>query len=180
MDVNKSRCPDVNFILINGLFCTKMNIFFRITSTAFALFLLLSTPSCSSNPHDVDIDDIEVNLDIRHFEDDLFNRKLNTYEEFKKKYPYFLDNYTMFILQWDAKNSEEGFDYLMRFRDDQRAQKVYGFVKEKYGDFEKYEKDLTKAYKYFKYHFKDEKIPSIVTYTSNFSLTMDPVGMDYI
>ncbi len=157
-----------------------MKKFFQLTATAFAVFLLLFYTSCSSNRLDVDISEIDVKLDIRHFEDDLFENKLNDYPSFFKKYPYFLSDYTLGILNFPFNTAEEAFPQLMLYKTDVNVRGAYNEVKAKYANFKPYEEELTTAYKYFKYHFPDQKIPSIITYFSHFSFYMNVVGQDYI
>lgn len=157
-----------------------MKKFFQLTATAFAVFLLLFYTSCSSNRLDVDISDINVKLDIRHFEDDLFENKLTDYQSFNAKYPSFLSDYTLGILSFPYNSAQEAFPQLMLYKTDVNVKGAYNEVKAKFGNFKPYEEELTTAYKYFKYHFPQEKIPSIVTYFSHFSLYMNPVGQDYI
>src|SRR5690606_29405973 len=78
------------------------------------------------------------------------------------------------------QTEQELFDQLMLFKTDANSKKLYALVKDKFGDFETYKNELTQAYKYFKYHLPNEKIPSIITYTSNFSFYINPVGDGYI
>lgn len=156
-----------------------MNKFFQYSSNSIVVFILLFLTSCSDNRLKIDTSDIEVKLDIRHFENDLFENKLNTLPEFTQKYPYFLTDYTKGIIGFPG-NDTQVFDQLMLFKTDVNAKKMHGLVKDKFGDFSQFEKELTEAYKRFKFYFPNEKIPTIVTYTSNFSFYMNPVGQDYI
>lgn len=157
-----------------------MKIFFRKTVTAFALFIFLFQSSCNNDPLDVDVSDIDVKLDIRHFEEDLFQNKLTDYNAFQNKYPAFLTDYTLGIIGFPYNTAQEAFPQLMLFKNDVNSKKLYDLVHEKYANFKPYEDQLTLAYKYFKYHFPQEKIPTIITYTSNFSFYINPVGDGYI
>jgi hypothetical protein len=65
-------------------------------------------------------------------------------------------------------NEQEAFNQLMMFKNDPNAKKQYQLVNQKYQNFEPYEKELTQAYKYFKYYFPKEEIPKIITFISNF------------
>lgn len=152
---------------------------FRYFATPFALFLILMIGACNDNRLKVDVSDIDVKLNIQHFEHDLFENKINDYNTAKQQYGYFTDDYTMGILGFRG-DSLTAFNQLLLYRQDQNAKKMYGFVKEKYGNFKPYEDELTKAYKYFKYYFPEEPIPAIITYTGNFSFYLNPVGQGYI
>lgn len=162
------------------LFRTKMKKFFQKSVTAFAVFTLLFFVSCNDNRLNPDVDDVEVKLDIKHFEDDLFENKITDLAGFKKKYPYFFDDYTFGILGFNVRSEEEAFNQLMLYKTDVNVRKVYDLVKKQYGNFKPYEEELTLAYKHFKYHFPEQKIPEIVTYLSNFTFYMNPVGQNYI
>lgn len=153
---------------------------FKITTTLFALFLILLFTQCSKNKFKVDVSDIKVDLELLRFEQDLFDNKLNQYSEFKSKYGYFIDDYTQGILGFNG-DSTTAFQQLMLFKQDQNARKVYDLVQKKYKNFELHEKELITAYRYFKYHFPKENIPKVITCTNNFSLsTMNAVGEGYI
>lgn len=156
-----------------------MNKNFQFSINTIAVFILLFLTSCNSNKLDIDTSDIEVSLDIRHFETDLFENKLNDFNAFSSRYPYFLTDYTKGIIGFPGTEAE-AFQQLMLFKTDVNAKKMYELVKAKYGNFDTYEKELTEAYKRFRYYFPNEKIPAIVTYTSNFSFYLNPVGVDYI
>ncbi len=156
-----------------------MNKNFQFPINTLAVFILLFLTSCGNNRLDVDTSDIEVKLDIRRFETELFENKLNDFNAFSARYPYFLTDYTKGIIGFPGTEAE-AFQQLMLFKTDVNAKKMYELVKAKYGNFETYEKELTEAYKRFRYYFPNEKIPVIVTYTGNFSFYLNPVGVDYI
>lgn len=150
-----------------------------MAGTCAALFILLFYTSCSNNRLKIDTSDIDVKLDIRHFEADLFENKLQNRAEWQGKYPYFLMDYTKGILGFPG-TEEEAFNQLMLYRTDVNAGKMYKLVKEKFGNFSPWEQELTEAYRHFKYYFPSEPIPAIITYTGNFSFYLNPVGQDYI
>lgn len=155
-----------------------MKYFFQFNTLFFALFISLFI-SCNDNSLNINVDQIKVELNVMRFDQDLFENKLNTYQEFKNKYGVFLTDYTMGIMGFEG-NEQEAFNQLMMFKNDPNAKKVYQFTKEKYNDFSVYENELKKAYQHFKYYYPEEKIPKIITYTSNFSFYLNPVGDNYI
>jgi hypothetical protein len=152
--------------------------FSHITALFFTVSLFLFS-GCQSNQLDVDVSEVTVKVDILRFEVDLFENKLNTLEAFKSKYGAFVNDYTMGIMGFPG-NENEAFAQLMLYKTDPNAKKLYQLVKEKYGDFSVYEKELTKAYQYFKYYYPKDSIPVVITYISNFSLYMNPIGEGYI
>ncbi len=155
---------------------TKKFIFITSLFVLFALFLLTG---CKENRLDVNVSDIHVQLEIKRFEKDLFENKIIDYATAKRSYGYFIDDYTMGIIGLSG-DSQTAFNQLMLYKNDQNAKKAYQLIESKFRDFKPYEEQLTKAYQYFKYYFPNEKIPTIITYTGNFSYTMNPVGNGYI
>ncbi|MDP2176425.1 MAG: hypothetical protein Q8K70_11000 [Bacteroidota bacterium] len=154
-----------------------MNKIFLFSSYSFVLFVLFLF-SCTDLSK-VDVSDVKVDLKILRFENDLFDNKLNTLDAFKSKYGAFVNDYNMGIMGFEG-NEQEAFNQLMMFKNDPNAKKQYQLVNQKYQNFEPYEKELTQAYQYFKYYFPKEEIPKIITFISNFSFYMNPVGEDYI
>jgi hypothetical protein len=152
--------------------------FSHITALFFTVSLVLFS-GCQSNPLDVDVSEVTVKVDILRFEVDLFENKLNTLEAFKAKYGAFVNDYTMGIMGFPG-NENEAFAQLMLYKTDPNAKKLYQLVKEKYANFSVYEKELTQAYQYFKYYYPNDSIPVVITYISNFSLYMNPIGDGYI
>jgi hypothetical protein len=153
--------------------------FFHNSTSAFAVFFILFFTSCKNNNLDIDVSDIDVKLNIHRFEEDLFENKFNDYQGFSSKYPAFINDYNLAILGFQG-TPQEAFGQLMLFKTDPNAKKMYELVHAKFHDFTPYEKELTKAYQHFKYYFPSVNIPDIVTYTSNFSFYMNPVGENYI
>ncbi len=152
---------------------------FRFITNSFALFILILSSGCKDNRLDVDVSDVEIKLDIKHFEEDLFENKLVDYVKTKKKYGYFIDDYTMGILGLQG-DSITAFNQMLELKNVLSFKNVYKDVHEKYKDFKPYEDELTNAYRHFRYYYPNEKIPSIITFTSNFSFYMNPVGDGYI
>ncbi len=135
--------------------------------------------SCQKNRLDVDVSHIQVELNIQRFEQDLFNNKLTDTIKCYKEYPYFYDDYTRAILGFGGTN-EAVFNQLMLYKTDVNTNKLYQWVSDQYKDFTPFKNALIDAYKHFKYYFPSDSIPKIITYTSNFSFYMNPVGQDYI
>jgi hypothetical protein len=154
-----------------------MNKFFLISSYSFVLFAL-ALFSCN-NKDKVDVSNIDVKLNILRFEKDMFENKMTSKQAFEAKYGIFMNDYTMGIMGFEG-NEEEAFNQLMMFKNDPNAKKQFELVNKKYQNFEPIEKELTQAYQYFKYYFPEQGIPRIITFISNFSFFMNPVGEDYI
>lgn len=150
----------------------------HISILILSVFIFLFS-ACQNNGLKVDVSDVNVKLDVLRFEVDLFENKLNTLDDFKAKYGTFVNDYTMGIMGFSG-DENEAFNQLMLYKTDPNAKRLYALVKEKYADFSSYENELTEAYKYFKYYYPNDSIPKVITYISNFSFYMNPVGDGYI
>lgn len=165
------------------------------TSSLTIVLLICSLfASCDwgRNPHYVDVSNIQVELEIKHFEKDL--GKLNP-ENFKEdlaeleaKYPKFYPVFKSEIFGWNRASRANDSLFNQQFAlylQDPYAREVYDSIAHKFADFSKIEAELEKAFKHYKYYFPDREIPQIVSFVSNFtyaSFTIDSsvlaIGLD--
>ncbi len=156
---------------------------FQYINTTFVLIFIFSIFGCNNNRLDIDVSDVNVDLKILRFEEDLFEGKISDYASAQKKYGNFLNDYLFQIMGYEEPTPELAFQQLLTLRSDPTASKVYKDIKNKFGNFEEQKKELTQAYRYFKYYFPKVEIPTIITYTGYrglFSLYFNPVGNGYI
>lgn len=153
-------------------------------SVYFASILVVSNLiSCSDNPLDIDVSDVELDLKVKAFEKDLFKKEeAITNEEMEvlaQNYPSFFYDFTNEIINiGDARRG--GFNFLLNdFRTDPGIRDVYADVQQQFADFTPYTKELTKAFKHYKYYFPNEKTPTIITYVSGFNYAI-ATGKDYL
>jgi hypothetical protein len=164
------------------------HILFR-TLSFFVLFTLLQ--SCSQDPLKVDVSHIEAPISILRFEQDLLALKefanddaafLNAVTQLNNKYPNFLADWLQApeLMGIGPLDNPETLIILKEIARSSSYEWIVSKINAQFGDFSHTEKELKKAYQHFLYYFPNEKIPSIITYTANFSLTLNPVGKDYI
>ncbi len=134
----------------------------------FILFILvLIYSSCLSDKPD--IDNIDVTLRVDRFEQDLFNIDTTNYEiaihHLEEKYGDFIPLYLREIIGLIGyKDTSISKDTLMLFLHHPEVLEMYDTVQQKYANLTWLQNDLTTAFKYVRYYFKDAHIPRIITY----------------
>jgi gliding motility-associated lipoprotein GldB len=133
----------------------------------------LTVLSCNRNRLKVDISDIEEEISIVRFENVLFELPLNdTLAELsalRDRHPDFFDLFTRKVINIGGIE-EESFPLIMgKFFADTMIQNVKRITEQKFSDFKTIEKDLTEAFKYYRYHFPEMELPVIYTMISGFN-----------
>lgn len=155
---------------------------FRYKFTAFLLsFLCCVLISCNSdNPN---TSNIEVDIEFKHFTKDLLTIKgeltVENLSVLQKKYGSFYNDYVTHIMGFGAPLSDSAIRALNYFKMDEHEHYLNKLVQEKYGDFKKEEKAILKAYKNYLHYFPNDSLRDVVTYISNFTMNINPVGDDY-
>lgn len=145
-------------------------------------FLLLTTIliSCSSDPLDVDISSIQVELKIERMEKELFKPSSSNVQEthtfLLEKYDALYQLFFESMLGEGSVHDPMASNYLEKFITNKDMQKFYSEIDSKFGDFSLHEKELTNAFKYYRYYFPDSSLPQIVTFYSNFNANAFPIG----
>lgn len=130
----------------------------------FALMLALS--SCKSDPLDVDVSETDVQLTFKRLDRDLFELnpsagKTET-EALNEKYGEFLVDYCEGVIRIGDPKSESFKYAVAQFISDEAMKTLYQQSQLVYPDLTSVEKELTEAFRYYKYHFPDSTIPEIV------------------
>lgn len=141
------------------------------------LFLILLTAvvfvSCKRNPLKVDISEINAKPKFVRFEKELFSIQekdsLQEFVDLREKYPDFFDLFTYKIILIGGIDDENFREYMNAFLTDTMILNIKSLVEEEFSDFDKIEDQITKAFKYYKYHFPNEDIPVVFTYISGFN-----------
>lgn len=150
--------------------------------------LLIFFSSCGNDPLDVDVSAVEVDLDVKHFEKDLFDYKtsitLKNIDALKIKYDDFLERFTENIISIGSINDPAIAYLLNKFVNDSDIKNVKKDVDSLYLDFTDYQIQLEDGFKHYKYYFPKKKIPKIITYLSglNYAVVIDSnylgIGLD--
>ena len=135
--------------------------------------LLTVLVSCNRNPLKVDISDIETEVEIVRFDQELFSIPLNdTLAELtvlRDNYPDFFDLFTWKVINAGGINETYFPQVIGEFLTDTMIQNVKNSVETVFSDFQKIEDELIKAFKYYQYHFPQKELPVIFTMISGFN-----------
>lgn len=150
----------------------------------FLLLFLVSLyfASCKSDYHKPDVSNIQVEVKVERFEKDLFSIPKDSISDFlpelSEKYGDFWYVYAGNIMRLGDPDDPGFSSSLSRFLSDPSMKQLYSDCINKYPDFSVPEKELSTAFKYYKYYFPEKSIPHVVTYVSGFSLAI--AAMDSI
>lgn len=129
--------------------------------------------SCKPNPLKVDISKIETNIEVIRFDKELFKidsgDTLNSLVKLSNKYPEFFDLFTYKVIQIGGIGDTLFLDGIKYFMNDTLIQNVKQLVDSEFTDFDKTEKQLQRAFKYFQYHFPEKEAPTVFAYFSGFN-----------
>lgn len=117
-----------------------------------------------------DVSHIDVDLNIKHFENDVFTLDTNqitpSLEKLDEQYPIFLKEVFLGrilpVLQ-DTSN-------LKLFLGSPGIIKLRDTVNTVFGDFEMEKDQLENMFRFYNYHFPERKIPEIITFISEYTL----------
>ena len=139
----------------------------------YTIIMVVALMGCKRNPLKVDITGIKKDVQVVRFDKELFsvnnNDTLNSLLELHKKYPEFFDLFTYKVIQIGGINDEYFADAMKLFLSDTMIMNVKKQVDAEFFDFDKIEKQLNTAFKYYQYHFPDTELPAIYTFISGFN-----------
>ncbi len=138
-----------------------------------SIILLFSVIACKRNPLKVDISNSNKNIEVVRFDQELFAVDTTTLKSsllaLNNKYPEFFNLYTYKVIHIGGIDDDDFFDYMKTFLTDTMIRNVNQIVQDEFSDFEKTEKALNKAFKYYQYHFPEKELPNIYAYISGFN-----------
>ncbi len=143
----------------------------KLVLIAIALSVLLV--SCSSERPDIDVSDIDVKLHIKRFEIDLFTINPDSIEQ---NIPFFTDKYGLFYELFNKNIINIGGVELPSYKNNLRGfitdadmRSVYEDCIAQYAGIDDLAKNLTEAFKHYKYYFSERQVPEIITFISGFN-----------
>lgn len=156
---------------------------YLITLVVISLF-----SSCENNPLDIDVSQIKVDLNVKRFDQDLFQygAEIDSSEivDLQNNYGLFFTDFTHRIINiGDIKNPQAQY-HLNAFSNDSYIKEIKLKSDELYKDFNPYKSDLEEAFKHYKHYFPNKNIPEIITYVSgyNYAIVTDKsylgIGLD--
>lgn len=141
----------------------------------FLLLIIMISVSCKNNHYKVNTSSIDVKVDIKRLEMDLFTLNPDEISEnvplLKKKYNDFLQLFSYVINSGDIHETSFG-DMLVRFCTDKQNNDVYNRTMELYPDVNKIEIGLEDAFRHYLYYFPGRGIPEIFTCITGFNTSI--------
>lgn len=129
--------------------------------------------ACKRNPLKVKLSDVQGEVELVRFDDGLFNLEgkdtLQAWIDFHNEHPDFFNLFTYRIIQTGGIGDEQFGEMMKLFVTDTLVQEVRTKTDNVFSDYDKLEKQLKKAFKYYAYHFPNKELPTIYTYVSGFN-----------
>ena len=132
-----------------------------------------------------DVSHIEIDLNVKRFEKDLFTLDTMRMEEESKR---LFNTYPLFMKDVFAKEifpALQDPNILKKFIQSPQLRQLYDTCQIVYRDFDDLEKDFTEAFRFYKYHFPEKETPKLITYLSEYSIgaftyeSIVGVGLDF-
>ena len=123
-----------------------------------------------------DVSEITAEVDIRRFEQDLFRLDTaNMAEELdslQAKYPEFSEVYFNQLLGAnDPRIAPQGpATYVLGFINHPPVRQLYDSIQQHYPQMEALEQDFEQTFKYFRYYFPEEPMPTVTTFLSEYAV----------
>ena len=137
--------------------------------------LLLFLFSCNRSAYKVDIDNIDLEIKIKRLENELFELSVDsiTYSipYLEKNYGHFYELFN-YVINIGETKSPYYPGYIKSFISDRTNREVYEVVVREFPDIDILEKDLTEAFKHYRYYFCEKTIPDIYTFISGFNASI--------
>lgn len=144
-----------------------------VKSLLIVLFFVIAATACKHNPLKVDISNIDEEVQIVDFGNELFSLEgkdtLQTLADISNQYPDFFNLFTYRVIKIGGMQDEHFADLMKVFLTDSMINVVKITTDKTFGTKNKLEKDLKKAFKYYRFHFPEKPLPTIYTYISGFN-----------
>ena len=146
----------------------KKNIITLLTFCVLASVVM----SCKRNFYKVDTSGINVNIQVKRLEKDLFGLNpdeiVSDVPALKQKYGNFLQLFSYVINTGDINDSSFG-DFLVRFCTDKMNNEIYKMTMKVYPDVSSIQDGLDDAFRHYLYYFPDKKVPAVFTCITGFN-----------
>ncbi|MCB0546362.1 MAG: hypothetical protein KDD19_02185 [Phaeodactylibacter sp.] len=138
----------------------------------FSLSFLISTSGCrpDSSREIPDVSDIEADISIRRFEQDLFgldtNRMATGLAGLKESYPEFSTIFFGQVLGVPMADTA----FYRGFITHPAMRSLFDTCQARYGNMQDIETEFEQAFRYFRYYFPAEPAPTVTTFLSEFTM----------
>ncbi|WP_320017839.1 gliding motility lipoprotein GldB [Labilibaculum manganireducens] len=143
---------------------------YKNTSASILILLLGFLYSCNSDTKSPDVSNIDLEVKIQRFEQELFAVKQESdLNQLRQQYPDVLQLYSNKVIGLGDSDDSDYMVYLNKFLIDSTMNQVADSVAKKFPTLDKEEKELTNAFKYLKYYFPEKPIPNCYSQISGFN-----------
>ncbi|MFP4663350.1 MAG: hypothetical protein ACLFM1_02880 [Bacteroidales bacterium] len=121
---------------------------------------------------DVNVSDIEVDMDIKRFDQDLFDYdvSLETHvAELEDNYPRFFFLFTEQIIRIGNTGDKNFYEYLEAFLKDYSVEQAKTAADKEFSDISDLESSLKEGFRHYRYYFPEKEVPEIVTFVAGFN-----------
>jgi hypothetical protein len=143
----------------------------EVSLIALTLITLLSCGG-GTRRNDPDVSDVEVNLRLLRFDQDLFAldtaRLDDGVEALAAKYPDFLPFFVTEVAGDPTNREETPREAITGFVTAPQVRRLYDSCQVAYGDIRWLEADLTDMFRYYRHYFPDKQPPRVVTAVTEF------------
>jgi hypothetical protein len=144
----------------------------RILTIVFLFLLVLAVPSCRDNRYKVNTSSVEINIEIKRLEKDLFSPEPydipSMIPVLKQRYKGFLQLFSYVINTGDI-NETSFSDLLVMFCTDKLNNEVYELTMSLYPDVKEIENGLEGAFRHYRYYFPERIVPEVFTCITGFN-----------
>ncbi|MDD3568637.1 MAG: hypothetical protein PHT92_09580 [Bacteroidales bacterium] len=134
---------------------------------------LLSFESCKCTRDKVPLDTIDLEIEVKRFDRDLFALSLDSIEleiqAVRQEYNDFLDLFSEGIIGIGSPDAPEYPGYLLSFLTDNMVQETYNEVQQVYANIDWLNSQLTDAFKRYTYYLPGKQVPQVIGFISGFN-----------
>lgn len=144
----------------------------RFFSLPLIILVVVFTTACRRNSFRINTSGIEVNISIKRLEKDLFTispvKLKESLPSLVQKYDGFL-KYFGYVIKIGDFNDSSWVEGLVNFCTNKTNYEVYTETMKLYPEIKNIEKELTKAFRHYRYYFPNKPVPGIYTCTTGFN-----------
>ena len=129
--------------------------------------------SCLPNPLEVDVSNIPIDIKVNRIDRMLFenpNQANQVLDSLHTTDSAFVEAYAVRLLQNEAFGTEQFREQIEAFVFDSLMRQSYEKTKEVFQNWEKYERRIRQAFKYYKYYYPDNVLPNVYVCLSGFNV----------
>jgi len=128
--------------------------------------------SCSSDPLDVDVSDVDLTIDFHNVHSELYNanRKdlIKAHHTYQKEISEIYDYYLGACMEFPENMPDSSFANRMEFlKTDEIMKEFEAAIEKKFSDLETIENKLVDGFKHLKYHLPNQKMPSDIIFINS-------------